>query len=216
VTALEIFETAFSACPLVAILRGVVPEEVEAVGEALVRAGIGLIEIPLNSPRPLESIERLATSLRGRALVGAGTVLTAGDVSDVAKAGGQIIVSPNSDLAVIGATRDAGLVSLPGFSTPTEAFAAIRAGATALKLFPAEAASPKVLGALRAVLPRDLAVLPVGGIDVDTMAPWLAAGASGFGLGSSLYKPGRPPEEVGARAAAFVSMLASLRAVGRV
>ncbi len=215
-TALEIFETAFSACPLVAILRGVVPEEVEAVGEALVRAGIGLIEIPLNSPRPLESIERLATSLRGRALVGAGTVLTAGDVSDVAKAGGQIIVSPNSDLAVIGATRDAGLVSLPGFSTPTEAFAAIRAGATALKLFPAEAASPKVLGALRAVLPRDLAVLPVGGIDVDTMAPWLAAGASGFGLGSSLYKPGRPPEEVGARAAAFVSMLASLRAVGRV
>ncbi|BBD96757.1 2-dehydro-3-deoxy-6-phosphogalactonate aldolase [Sphingobium amiense] len=213
-TLLHDFEAAFRACPLVAILRGVAPEEVESVGEALVGAGIGLIEIPLNSPRPLESIERLAGALRGRALVGAGTVLTLGNVRDVAAAGGQIIVSPNSDPAVIGATREAGLISLPGFSTPSEAFAALGAGATALKLFPAEAASPKILGAIRAVLPREVAVLPVGGIEVDSMAPWLAAGASGFGLGSSLYRPGRSAEEVGAKARTFVTTLASLRAAG--
>jgi len=208
---LTAFDQAFEQCPLVAILRGVKPDEVEEVGEVLVDRGIGLIEVPLNSPQPFESITRLARRLSDRAVVGAGTVLSEADVARVRDAGGQLVVSPNTDAAVIRATQNAGLVSLPGFVTPSEAFTALAAGATALKLFPAEASDPRVLRAVRAVLPADLRILPVGGIDADTMTPWLAAGAAGFGLGSSLYKAGRTAQDVGQRAAAIVAALEQAR-----
>ncbi|MES1973829.1 MAG: 2-dehydro-3-deoxy-6-phosphogalactonate aldolase [Pseudomonadota bacterium] len=202
------FDAAFARCPLIAILRGVRPDEVEAIGDALVEAGFTLIEVPLNSPEPLDSIARLARRFAGRAVIGAGTVLREADVAAVQQAGGTMIISPNANLRVVAASAAAGLVSLPGIATPSEAFAAIEAGATALKLFPAEAASPAVLKAMRAVLPKDLRVLPVGGIAPDTMAPWLKAGAAGFGLGSALYQVGLSAEEVGARARAFVAALA--------
>jgi len=195
-------------CPLVAILRGVTPDEVEAVGEAIYAAGIRIIEVPLNSPDPLESIRRLAASMSDRALVGAGTVLDPADVARVAEAGGRLIVSPNSHAPVIAATVTAGLASSPGFFTPSEAFDALRAGAHMLKLFPAEAASPGVLRAHRAVLPSDVPLLAVGGISPDNMQPWLDAGADGFGLGSGLYKPGQSADETGARARAYVAGLA--------
>lgn len=201
------FDTAFARCPLVAILRGVRPDEIGAIGEGLVAAGFTLIEVPLNSPDPLDSIARLAKQLDGRAVVGAGTVLQASQVDDVRAAGGRIIVSPNANPAVIAAAASAGLASLPGIATPTEAFAALDAGATALKLFPAEAASPAVLKAMRAVLPKSVRILPVGGIAPDTMAPWRAAGADGFGLGSALYTVGRSADDVAARARDFVAAL---------
>jgi 2-dehydro-3-deoxyphosphogalactonate aldolase len=193
--------------PLVAILRGVTCDDVLDVGEALVAAGFTLIEVPMNSPDPLESIARLAQRFAARAVIGAGTVLDIEQVAAVRAAGGTMIISPNTNPAVIGATREAGLVSLPGIATPSEAFAALAAGATALKLFPAEGASPAVLKAVRAVLPADTRVLPVGGIAPDNMAPWTAAGAAGFGLGSALYKPGMAAEQVGTNAAAFVAAL---------
>ena len=199
------FTAAFAALPLVAILRGVTPDEVVGIGEALVEAGFTLIEVPLNSPSPLASVERLARAFGERALIGAGTVLRVEDVGAVRDAGGRMVISPNSETDVIAATAAAGLASLPGYFTPTEAFAALRAGATALKLFPAEAASPGVLRAQRAVLPRHVPVLAVGGVAPDTMAPWRAAGADGFGLGSALYKPGATAAEVGAAARAFVA-----------
>lgn len=204
------FAEAFARCPLVAILRGVKPDEIEPIGEALVDAGFSLIEVPLNSPDPLVSIERLATLLAGRAVVGAGTVLTTDHVKSVAQAGGRIIVSPNTNADVITLTASLGLASLPGCFTPTEAFAAVAAGAHALKYFPAEAISPAVLKAQCAVLPREIPKLVVGGITPDNMAPWKAAGAAGFGLGSALYKPGMTSDEVGAAARAFVSNWASL------
>jgi 2-dehydro-3-deoxyphosphogalactonate aldolase len=199
------FDAAFAQLPLIAILRGLRPEEAEDVGEALVEAGFTLIEVPLNSPDPLVSIERLARRLEGRAALGAGTVLRVADVAAVEAAGGTMVISPNANLEVIRATAAAGMVSLPGIATPTEAFTALEAGASALKLFPAEAASPAVLKAMRAVLPKATRVLPVGGIAPDTMAPWRAAGAAGFGLGSALYTPGLSADEVGARARAFVA-----------
>ena len=161
----------------------------------------------MNSPAPLDSIARLASRFAGRAQIGAGTVLCAEQVARVQDAGGTMIISPNADPAVIGASTARGLVSLPGIFTVTEAFAALAAGANALKLFPAEAASPLVLKAMRAVLPGDARVLPVGGIAPGTMAPWRAAGAAGFGLGSALYKPGMGPEQVGANARAFLAAL---------
>lgn len=201
------FDTAFARCPLVAILRGVRPDEIGAIGEGLVAAGFTLIEVPLNSPDPLDSIARLAKQLDGRAVVGAGTVLQASQVDEVRAAGGRIIVSPNANPAVIAAAASAGLASLPGIATPTEAFAALDAGATALKLFPAEAASPAVLKAMRAVLPKSVRILPVGGISPDTMAPWRTAGADGFGLGSALYTLGRSADDVAARARDFVAAL---------
>ena len=200
------FTAAFAHCPLVAILRGIAPGEVEAVGEALVEAGFTLIEVPLNSPQPLESIARLARRLEGRALVGAGIVLDVGQVTAVARAGGRLVVSPNTDVAVIGATVEAGLASLPGYFTPSEAFAAIGAGAHALKLFPAEAASPAVLRAQSAVLPAAVPKLAVGGILPESMAGWIAAGARGFGLGSALYRPGMDAAEVRGRADRFVAL----------
>lgn len=201
------FDAAFARCPLIAILRGVKSDEVEAVGEALVEAGFALIEVPLNSPDPLNSIGRLADRMKGRAVIGAGTVLTTADVAAVANAGGTMIISPNTNVDVIAASAGAGLVSLPGFATPSEAFAALGAGATALKLFPAEAASPAVLKAFGAVVPAGTRLLPVGGIAPETMAPWLAAGAAGFGLGSALYRPGLSANEVGDRARAFIAAL---------
>jgi len=199
------FATAFARCPLVAILRGVRPDEVEPIGDALVAAGFTLIEVPMNSPDPLDSIGRLARRLDGRALVGAGTVLTPDQVRAVQQVGGRLIISPNSDLSVIAQSAQAGLVSMPGYFTPTEAFAAVQAGASALKLFPAEAATPAVLKAQRAVLPRDLPILVVGGINPDNMAPWVAAGANGFGLGSALYKPGATAAQVSEAAQAFLN-----------
>ncbi|WP_370310357.1 2-dehydro-3-deoxy-6-phosphogalactonate aldolase [Sphingobium abikonense] len=198
------FATAFARCPLVAILRGVRPDEVEPIGDALVDAGFTLVEVPMNSPDPLDSIGRLARRLEGRALVGAGTVLTPDQVDAVQQAGGQLIISPNSDQSVIGRSAQAGLISMPGYFTPTEAFAAVQAGARALKLFPAEAATPAVLKAQRAVLPKDLPILVVGGINPGNMAPWIAAGADGFGLGSALYKPGASAADVSEAAQAFV------------
>lgn len=208
-TASALFHRYFDGCPLVAIIRGVTPDEVEAVGEAIFAGGIRIIEVPLNSPNPIESIRRLAARMGQRALVGAGTVLEQADVEEVRRAGGRLIVSPNTNPDVIRATAAAGMVSAPGFFTPSEAFVAIEAGATALKLFPAEGASPAVVKAHRAVLPRDMPLLVVGGVAPETMAPWLKAGANGFGLGSGVYRPGQLADEVGAQARAYVRALAS-------
>lgn len=195
-------------CRLIAILRGVKPDEVEAIGTVLESAGIRIVEVPLNSPEPIESIRRLAARFHGKLLVGAGTVLTPSQVNAVAGAGGEIIISPHYDVRVVRESKVAGLYSCPGIATPSEAFAALEAGADALKLFPAEAASPAVLKALRAVLPKETMVLPVGGIDATNMRPWLAAGAAGFGIGSSIYKPGDSAETVAAKAAALLAGLA--------
>lgn len=202
---IERFKTNLAACPLVAIIRGVRPEEVEAIGDALIEAGIRIIEVPLNSPEPLESISRLVRCAGATAMIGAGTVLDPANVARVADIGGELIVSPNVDAAVITATVERGLVSSPGFFTPSEGFAAIKAGAQVLKLFPAEAASPKVLKAQLAVLPREVPVLAVGGVTPESMGEWLAAGASGFGLGSGLYSPGLSPDEVRKRAMDYVA-----------
>ena len=204
-SATELLHRYLDECPLVAIVRGVTPDEAEAVGEAIYEAGIRIIEVPLNSPDPLNSIGRLANRFGERMLVGAGTVLTSADVRRVADAGGRIMVSPDTNVEVIAATAAAGLVASPGYFTPSEAFAAIRAGATALKLFPAEAATPAVLKAQLAVLPKDLPVMVVGGVKPDSMRPWLEAGASGFGLGGGLYKPGQSPADTLARARAYVA-----------
>jgi 2-dehydro-3-deoxyphosphogalactonate aldolase len=201
------FDAAFARCPLIAILRGVTPAEVVAVGEALFAAGFRLIEVPLNSPDPLESIARLATAFANRAVIGAGTVLRPAEVTAVRTAGGTLIVSPNTNVEVIAAATKAGLVSLPGCATASEAFAALDAGATALKLFPAEGASPAVLKAMRAVLPAGTRVLPVGGITPGNMAPWREAGAAGFGIGSALYSPGVGLDEIARRARTFVEAL---------
>ena len=205
----ETFDAAFARCPLIAILRGVKPDEVEAIGETLVEAGFSIIEVPMNSPDPLDSIARLAKRLAGRAVVGAGTVLNVEQVAGVQDAGGTLVIAPNADTAVIADAAGRGLVSLPGIATPTEAFAALAAGAAALKLFPAEAASPAVLKAMRAVLPAGTRVLPVGGIAPDNMARWNAAGAAGFGLGSALYSVGLDAAAVRVRADAFIAALGS-------
>lgn len=191
--------------PLVAILRGVRPEEAEPIGLALVEAGFAVVEVPLNSPEPLSSIERLARTLAGRALVGAGTLRRPEQVADVAAAGGRLIVTPHADAAIVRAAKAHGLVALPGVATPTEAFAMLDAGADALKLFPAELLGPPVVKALRAVLPAGTRLVPVGGITPATMAGFRAAGAAGFGLGSALYRPGDGPAEVAERARAFLA-----------
>jgi 2-dehydro-3-deoxyphosphogalactonate aldolase len=194
-----------ASCPLIAIVRGITPADAEAIGGALVDAGIRIIEVPLNSPDPLASIAVLARHFGSDALIGAGTVLDAGQVAAVQSAGGRLIVAPNTNVAVIAAAVAAGLVACPGYFTPSDAFAAIAAGAHGLKLFPAEGASPAVLKAQRAVLPRDIPVLPVGGIRPDNMRPWLDAGADGFGLGSGLYVPGQSAAETAATAKAYVA-----------
>ncbi len=192
-------------CPLVAIIRGVTPDQVEAVGEAIYHAGIRIIEVPLNSPDPFQSIAKLARRFGDRALIGAGTVLEPEQVSEVRDAGGRLIVSPNTDTRVIEASVAVGLVSAPGYYTPSEAFEALRAGAHGLKLFPAEGASPSVVKAQRAVLPKDVPLLVVGGVRPDNMRAYLDAGANGFGLGSGLYKAGQTPQEVAAQASAYVA-----------
>lgn len=192
------------ALPLIAILRGLKPDEAVEIGEAIVAAGFRCLEVPLNSPEPLESIRRLRAALDGRALVGAGTVLNVAAAREVAQAGGQLIISPNTNVEVIAETKTLGLLSLPGFFTPSEAFAALDAGADALKLFPAEIAGPKGLKAVRAVLPAATRVYPVGGVDPDSMSAWRSAGASGFGIGSAVFKPGQSAEQVARQAAEFV------------
>lgn len=194
-------------CPLVAILRGVRPDEVLAIAEVLVDAGIRIIEVPLNSPEPVASIAALAGAYGERALVGAGTVLDEAAVDRVARAGGRLIVMPHADARVVRAAKAAGLVALPGFATPTEAFAALAAGADGLKLFPAEAFAPPILKAFAAVLPKGVAVLPVGGVDAANIAAWRAAGAAGFGIGSAIYRPGDTPGAVAAKAASLLAEL---------
>ena len=194
-------------CPLIAILRGVKPEEVVAIGAALEHEGIAIVEVPLNSPQPIESIALLARAFGERLLVGAGTVMTTAQVTEIAAAGGKLIVTPHADAAIVRAAEQLGLLAVPGIYTPAEPFAMLGAGADGLKLFPAEAASPAVLRALRAVLPPGTAVLPVGGIDASNMAGWRGAGAAGFGIGSAIYRPGDSPETVAAKARGLVSAL---------
>ncbi|UJX45255.1 2-dehydro-3-deoxy-6-phosphogalactonate aldolase [Xanthobacter sp. YC-JY1] len=198
------FKDALAACPLVAILRGLKPEEALDIGAALVGAGFTIIEVPLNSPQPLDTIRILADAFGERALIGAGTVLTPEDVAAVKAAGGQLIVMPHADLAVVRAAKAAGLFCTPGVATPTEAFAARAAGADALKLFPAEGIPPHLVKAWRAVL-TDIPLLPVGGIDTTNMAAYRAAGAEGFGIGSALFKPGKAVEAIAADAHALVA-----------
>ena len=181
---------ALDACGIIAILRGVTPDEAISVGDALYTAGIRIVEVPLNSPDPFNSISKLAKSFAGRMVVGAGTVLSPQDVNQLKESGGSISVSPDCNPATISRAIELGLDPLPGVFTPTEAFAAIRAGSNHLKLFPAEAASPTTVKAWRAVLPRHVQVHAVGGVTPSNMAEWLACGVSGFGIGSSLYKPG--------------------------
>jgi 2-dehydro-3-deoxyphosphogalactonate aldolase len=207
----QILASALKHSPLIAILRGITPAEALGVGSAIVAAGWTIIEVPLNSPHALDSIAILAHEFP-QALVGAGTVLTTAQIHDVQAAGGQLIVSPNADDTVISAASQLGLVCLPGVATPTEAFAALRAGATGLKLFPAEMLPPAVVKAWRAVIPESVALLPVGGISVSNIGAYCAAGASGFGIGGSLYRPGDSAEKVGAVAA---ELTAAWRAVVR-
>src|SRR6185436_1161235 len=204
------FTSAMKTCPLIAILRGIRPGEALEIGKVLVDAGFRMIEVPLNSPEPLESIALLAQELGNRALIGGGTVLTPLAVAQVAKAGGRLVVAPNTDARVVSEAKRAGLAAVPGFATPTEAFAALDAGADALKLFPAEAYPPRVLKSLRAVLPLDALVLPVGSISLDNMGEYRAAGANGFGLGSALYKPGVPAADVTRAARAFKAAFETL------
>ena len=198
------FIAAMRQLPLVAILRGLTPDEAPAVGDAIVESGFRLLEVPLNSPRPLESIALLSRRFP-QALVGAGTVLTAQEVRDVHAAGGELIVAPNFNAEVVAEAKRLGLVSLPGVMTPTEAFGALAAGATGLKLFPAELASPAVVKALLAVLPKGTPLMPVGGITPDNMQAWQAAGSAGFGIGSALYKPGKSAAAVREDAQRFVA-----------
>jgi len=196
--------------PLVAVLRGITPSEAEPIGAALVDNGFRILEVPLNSPDPFESIRRLAQLFRQRCLIGAGTVIGVDDVERVARVGGRLIVMPHADVAVVREAKQLGLIALPGVATPTEAFAALAAGADGLKMFPAEQLSPAVLKAWRAVLPKDTLVFPVGGIRPDNMAPYWAVGANGFGTGSNLYQPGAAPDKVRETAAEFAAACAAL------
>ncbi len=196
---------------LIAILRGLRPEESVAIGEVLYDAGFRIIEVPLNSPQPFDSIRLLRNSLPADCLIGAGTVLSAEQVQQVKAAGGQLIVMPHSDPVVLKAAKDADLYLAPGVVTPTEAFAALAAGADVLKLFPAESLTPAVVKALLAVLPKGTALVPVGGISPDNMQPFLDAGVAGFGLGSGLFKPGMTVQQVADNAKAYVQAWQSLK-----
>ena len=196
---------ALSYCPIAAILRGVKPDAIDAIGDALIEAGVTVIEVPLNSPQPFESIKRLAARHGHHALVGAGTVLTAADVARVKEAGGRLVVAPNFDADVMRAARAVRLATLPGVMTPSEGFSALKTGADGLKLFPAEIIPPAVFRAWRAVFPANTLLLAVGGVGVDNIATYRNAGASGYGIGSALYKPRRPAAEIGNLAKALVA-----------
>lgn len=205
------FDQAADHCGIVAILRGVTPDEVAGVGDALYEAGIRIVEVPLNSPEPLLSIAALVARFQDRMVVGAGTVLDVDSLERVKAAGGQISVSPDCNAEVIGRAVARGLLPLPGVFTPTEAFAAVRAGARHLKLFPAEAASPKTVKAWKAVLPRDVKIYAVGGVTPANMREWADAGCAGFGIGSNIYKPGMSADDVGKAARGFVAAWKDLK-----
>lgn len=205
----EELRAAMARCPLIAILRGVRVQDIESIGETLISAGFAMIEVPMNSPDPLTSIARLVQCFGGDALIGAGTVLSTKDVVEVRESGARMIISPNTNPDVITATTDTGMISLPGYFTPSEAFAAISAGATGLKLFPAEAASATILRAQRAVLPKRMPIFAVGGITPDSMRGWTDA-CDGFGLGSALYSPAISTKELAVRARAFFQMWSQL------
>lgn len=207
----ERFALALNKLPLVGILRGIKPEEAEAIGQGLYEVGFRLIEVPLNSPDPFASVAAIRRCLPGDALVGAGTVLRVDDVALLKASGGEVVFMPHADSAVIRAAKAAGLLCIPGVATPTEAFSALAAGADGLKLFPGEMVTPQVVKAIRAVLPKDTLLLPFGGITTDTMKPYVDAGARAFGLGSSLYKPGMSCAQVVERAKAFVDVWQTLR-----
>ena len=192
--------------PLIAILRGVKPDEVEAVGDVLVEAGFGMIEVPMNSPEPFQSIEILSRKFAPDVIIGAGTVFTTSQIDQVRQAGGNLIVMPHGNLELVSYAKKYDLTCIPGAATPTEAFSVLNAGADGVKIFPAEAIPPKVLKAWRAVMPSETCRLfPVGGISPETMGGYLKAWATGFGLGSALYRPGASPEETGTAAEAFVT-----------
>jgi 2-dehydro-3-deoxyphosphogalactonate aldolase len=199
--------------PLIAILRGLKPENAEAVGHVLVEAGFRIIEVPLNSPEPFRSIERLAKAMPKNVLIGAGTVLDPEQVNGIRDVGGKLVIMPHADLDVIKRAKEQDLICTPGVATPTEAFAALKAGADAVKIFPAEAIPPAVVKAWRAVLPKDAIVVPVGGIKPDNMKPYVDAGANGFGLGSALFTPAMPVEEIGRKARDFAAAWQALRTV---
>ncbi|WP_430390489.1 2-dehydro-3-deoxy-6-phosphogalactonate aldolase [Dyella sp. 20L07] len=196
--------------PLVAILRGIQPIEAVPIGKALASAGFRVLEVPLNSPQPTDSIRRLIETLGDDCLIGAGTVMNVAQVDEIAQAGGRLVVMPHADVSVIRAAKQAGMICIPGVATPTEAFAALAAGADGLKLFPADQLSPSALKAWRAVLPTDTPVLPVGGITPDNMGPWVAAGAQGFGIGAALYAPGVDANDIVDRAHAFTQAWAAI------
>jgi 2-dehydro-3-deoxyphosphogalactonate aldolase len=198
-------------CPLVAILRGVQPVEVESICSALERAGVSIVEVPFNSPSPLESIAILSRTFGNRMLIGAGTLTAVSQVDQVAAAGGKLIVTPHADTAIVRAAKQAGLLVFPGFFNPTEAFALLEAGADAIKLFPAEVLGPPMLKALRAVLPKSTIVIPVGGVDANQVAPWLSVGAQGLGVGSSIYKPGDDARAVEIKARSLVAAVTNYR-----
>lgn len=196
-----------SRCPVIAILRGIRPDEAESIGNALEEAGVTIVEVPLNSPDPLRSIETLVRVFGDRMLIGAGTLTDPAEVAEVAGAGGKLIVTPHADLSIVRAAKQAGLFAVPGFFNPTEAFALLKTGADAIKLFPAEVVGTSMLKALKAVLPKDALVIPVGGINTQSIAEWMAAGANGFGAGSSIYKPGDGAKTVKQKATALIDAI---------
>jgi len=206
---------AMARLPLVAILRGVTPVAVISIAAALIEAGFAMIEVPLNSPGPIESIANLQAAYGDRALIGAGTVTAPARVAEIAATGAKLLVMPHADIAVIRAAKDAGMICVPGIMTPTEGFAALAAGADALKLFPAELAGPSTLRAMLSVFPAGTAVFPVGGITPDKMGAFVTAGAAGFGLGSALYRPGDTAATVAGNAGAFTAAWRGLRTAGK-
>jgi 2-dehydro-3-deoxyphosphogalactonate aldolase len=196
-----------SRCPVIAILRGIRPDEAVSIVAALEEAGVLVVEVPLNSPDPFQSIGTLARVFGDRMLVGAGTLTDHAQVTEVERAGGRLIVTPHADLSIVRAAKEAGLFAVPGFLNPTEAFALLKAGADAIKLFPAEVVGPAMLKALKAVLPKDALVIPVGGIDKRSITAWMAAGANGFGAGSSIYRPGDDAKAVKQKTTALVDVI---------
>ena len=204
---MKIFSEYFESCPLIAILRGIKPNEILSVGEELVEAGFKIIEVPLNSPEALKSIELATKHFTNDILIGAGTVLNTDEVQKVSNAGGRLIVSPHADPLIVTKTKALNLFAIPGFCSVTEAQSMIRCNADALKLFPAEGNPPETLKAIRAVLDQSIHILPVGGITPEKIAPYLKAGANGFGLGSALYRPGDKPNEVSLKARDFLNAM---------